>query len=70
VFDESVLAWTGGTARTTRDFLRNVALATAAFDYVMVVCNALISQVEATVADMTECSRSRVLTLTGSLEAT
>ena len=68
IFDEKGLAWAGGAARVTREFLQNIAMATAMFDYVVVVCNMLDGEVQAVIADMPRECRDRVALLRGVLD--
>lgn len=68
IFDEKGLAWAGGAARVTREFLQNIAMATAMFDYVVVVCNTLTAEVQSLIADMPQGCRDRVALLSGVLE--
>jgi hypothetical protein len=68
VFDEKGLAWAGGAARVTREFLQNIAMATAMFDYVVVACNMLTGEVQSLVADMPKGCCDRVAVLNGMLD--
>jgi len=65
VFDESVLAWSAGRAMITRKFLRNIAVATATFDYVLVLCTTLTSEVRDLVGEMPQVCKDRAVALSG-----
>lgn len=67
VFDESILPWATSPAMVTREFLRNIAVATAMFDFVVVLCSTLQPDVERIVAAMREESRRRVRVQKGAL---
>lgn len=66
-FDEALLVWAASPAMVTWEFTRNVALAVAMFDFVLVYCNILQPDVERIVAAMREDCRARILVRQGSL---
>jgi hypothetical protein len=70
VFDESVLVWSAGAAVITREFLRNIAVATAIFDKIFVLCTTLSTEVEAIAAEMPRDRRDRIVVLRGVLDLT
>lgn len=65
VFDESVLVWSSGPALVTREFLRNIAVAVATFDWVVVRCATLAPDVNGLTADMLARCRERIILLSG-----
>jgi hypothetical protein len=61
VFDESALSWAAMPMRVHQEFLRNIAVAVTMFDYVIVYCDALQSDVARVVNATREPCRARIL---------
>jgi hypothetical protein len=68
IFDVGVLSWAASPAIVTREFLRNIAVATTMFDCVVVLGGTLSREVEEIVGEMRKDCRDRVLVLSGVLD--
>jgi hypothetical protein len=60
VFDEAALAWAVSPATVAGEFLANIAIASATFDFVLVYCTSLQRQAHSVVASLVEDCRRRV----------
>lgn len=65
VFDEAELVWAVSPAQVPQAFIRNIAVAATLFDFVVVYCKALQTDVEHVVAAMRQDCRSRILVRQG-----
>jgi hypothetical protein len=68
IFDVGVLSWAASPAIVIRELLRNIAVATATFDCVVVLGGTLSGEVEEIVGEMHKDCRDRVLVLSGVLD--
>jgi hypothetical protein len=67
IFDEATLAWAASPATVTREFIRNIAIAVAMFDFVLVLCNVLQADVTRAIEAMRDECRGRIRVLPGTL---